>query len=509
MRFPRSSGILLHPTSLPGPYGIGDLGPEAVRFADFLGEAGQTLWQVLPLGPTGFGDSPYQCFSALAGNPLLISPQRLEEQGWLDRSDLGDVREFSEDQADFGRVMPWKTALLQSAARRFFNNALSADRQRFDSFCQANAGWLDDFALFMALKQYHDGTVWSHWDTSIRWRESTALATWREKLAEPIAVQKFQQFAFFSQWRELREYCRGRGIRLMGDLPIYVSHDSADVWVNPQHYHLDSDGNPTIVAGVPPDYFSATGQLWGNPIYRWDVLAHDGYRWWLDRFRAVLEMVDMIRLDHFRGFEAYWEVRATEPTAVHGRWVKGPGPALFDAARLALGELPLVAENLGVITPEVEAIRAEFGFPGMSILQFAFGNDSQAASFRPHNYPREVVAYTGTHDCDSTVGWWTSEGKGESTRSPEDIRREHEIARKYLNTDGSEINWAFIRALEASVADTVLIPLQDVLGLGSESRMNQPATLGGNWRWRYRAEMLTPEIARRLAELARLYERVS
>ena len=509
MRFPRSSGILLHPTSLPGPYGIGDLGPEALRFADFLAEAGQTLWQVLPLGPTGFGDSPYQCFSALAGNPLLISPQRLEEQGWLDRSDLGDVRKFSEDHADFERVMPWKTALLQSAARRFFNGASFADRRRFDSFCQANAGWLDDFALFMALKQYHDGAVWSHWDTSIRWRESAALATWREKLAEPFAVQKFQQFAFFSQWRELREYCRGRGIRLMGDLPIYVSHDSADVWGNPQHYHLDSDGNPTIVAGVPPDYFSATGQLWGNPIYRWDVLAHDGYRWWLDRFRAVLEMVDMIRLDHFRGFEAYWEVRATEPTAVHGRWVKGPGPALFDAARLALGELPLVAENLGVITPEVEAIRAEFGFPGMSILQFAFGNDAQAASFRPHNYPREVVAYTGTHDCDTTVGWWTSQGKGESTRSPEDVRCEHGIARKYLNTDGSEINWAFIRALEASVADTVLIPLQDVLGLGSESRMNQPATLGGNWRWRYRAEMLTPEIAGRLAELARLYERVS
>jgi 4-alpha-glucanotransferase len=509
MRFPRSSGILLHPTSLPGPYGIGDLGPEALRFANFLAEAGQTLWQVLPLGPTGFGDSPYQCFSALAGNPLLISPQRLEEQGWLDRSELGNVRKFSEDQADFERVIPWKTALLESAARRFFARGSSGHSQRFDSFCKTNAGWLDDFALFMALKQYHKGAVWSQWEPSIRWRESEALAVWREKLAEPIAVQKFQQFAFFSQWRDLREYCGNRGIRLMGDLPIYVSHDSADVWVNPQHYHLDSNGNPTVVAGVPPDYFSATGQLWGNPIYRWDVLARDGYRWWLERFRAVLEMVDIIRLDHFRGFEAYWEVPATEPTAVNGRWAKGPGPALFDAARLALGELPLVAENLGVITPEVEAIRAEFGFPGMSILQFAFGNDAQAASFRPHNYPREVVAYTGTHDCDTTVGWWTSEGKGESTRSPEDIRREHEIARKYLNSDGSEINWAFIRALEASVADTVLIPLQDVLGLGSESRMNQPATLGGNWRWRYRPAMLTPEISGRLAELARLYERAT
>jgi 4-alpha-glucanotransferase len=507
MRFPRSSGILLHPTSLPGPYGIGDLGPEALCFADFLAEAGQTLWQVLPLGPTGFGDSPYQCFSALAGNPLLISPRWLVEQGWLETAALEDVPEFPKDQADFERVLPWKSGLLQSAARRFLANASSGDRQRFDSFCQANAGWLDDYALFMALKQYHNGSVWSHWDPGIRWREPAALAAWREKQAEPIAIQKFQQFAFFSQWRQLREYCRSRGIRLMGDLPIYVSHDSADVWVHPQYFHLDSNGNPTVVAGVPPDYFSATGQLWGNPIYRWDVLARDGYRWWLERFRAVLEMVDMIRLDHFRGFEAYWEVPASEPTAVHGRWVKGPGPALFHAARLALGELPLVAENLGVITPEVEAIRAEFGFPGMSILQFAFGNDAQAASFRPHNYPREVVAYTGTHDCDTTVGWWTSVGKGESTRSPEDIRREHEIAQKYLNTDGKEINWAFIRALEASVADTVLIPLQDVLGLGSESRMNQPATLGGNWRWRYRAGSLTPEIAGRLADLTRLYER--
>src|SRR5580700_7928098 len=506
MRFPRSSGILLHPTSLPGPYGVGDLGPQAWGFADFLAEAGQTLWQVLPLGPTGFGDSPYQCFSALAGNPLLISPQRLEEQGWLNSSELGNVHKFSEDQADFERVMPWKTALLHSAARRFFNGASSGGRQRFDSFCQANAGWLDDFALFMALKQYHDGAVWSHWDTSIRWRESAALATWREKLAEPIAVQKFQQFAFFSQWRGLREHCRERGLRLMGDLPIYVSHDSADVWVNPQHYHLDSEGNPTAVAGVPPDYFSS-GQLWGNPIYRWDVFAREGYRWWLERFRSVLEMVDMIRLDHFRGFEAYWEVPASEPTAVNGQWVKGPGAALFHAAQAALGELPFVAENLGVITPEVELIRNDCGFPGMAVLQFAFGTDAQAPTFRPHNYPREVVAYTGTHDCDTTAGWWGSAGRGESTRSDEDIRRELDFARRYLNTDGKEINWTFIRALEASVADTVLIPMQDVLGLGTEARMNQPATVGGNWRWRYREEALKPELAQRLRELAELYDR--
>ena len=293
----------------------------------------------------------------------------------------------------------------------------------------------------------------------------------------------------------------------MGDLPIYVAHDSADVWANPQYFQLDDDGNPTVVAGVPPDYFSATGQLWGNPIYRWDVLAGDGYRWWLERLRAALSMLDMIRLDHFRGFEAYWEVPASEPTAVKGRWVRGPGAALFRAAQEALGELPLVAENIGVITPEVEAIRNEFGFPGMAILQFAFGSDPQAPTFRPHNYSRELVAYTGTHDCDTTVGWWSSTGRGESTRSQDDIRAEREFAKKYLNTDGREIHWVFIRALLASVADTVLIPLQDVLGLGTEARMNQPATIGGNWRWRYCEEMLSPEITQRLRELTSLYDR--
>ena len=508
MRFPRASGVLLHPTSLPGPYGIGDLGPQARYFADFLAQAGQTLWQVLPLGPTGFGDSPYQCFSALAGNPLLISPENLVERGWLESSALKNVPRFPADQTDFANIIPWKSTLLESAAWRFFECASHGDRDRFDEFSKANQGWLDDFALFMALKQYHGYSVWTQWEPDIRWREPGALAHWREKLAEQIAVQKFQQFAFSTQWQELRDYCRERRIRLMGDLPIYVAHDSADVWVNPQYFQLDSSGNPTVVAGVPPDYFSATGQLWGNPIYRWDALARDGYRWWLERFRAVFQMVDMVRLDHFRGFEAYWEVPATELTAVRGRWVKGPGPELFHTARMELGDLSLVAENLGVITREVEAIRAEFGFPGMTILQFAFGNDPQAPTFRPHNYPREVVAYTGTHDCDTTVGWWTSEGRGESTRSAEDIRCEREFARKYLNTDGGEINWVFIRTLLASVADTVLIPLQDVLGLGSEARMNQPATLGGNWRWRYRQEMLKPELAARLRDLTRVYERL-
>jgi 4-alpha-glucanotransferase len=507
MRFPRSSGILLHPTSLPGPFGIGDLGPEAHRYIDFLAEAGQSLWQVLPLGPTGFGDSPYQCFSAMAGNPLLISPQRLVESGWLPSSALEDVPSFAEEQVDFEKVTPWKTALFETAAREFLKHASASDRAVFEAFCQTKRNWLDDFALFAALKRDYHGAMWNQWDELVRRREPGALDAWRDKLAGPIAVEKFIQFAFFTQWRELREYGRSRGVRLMGDLPIYVAHDSSDVWANPGYFEVGPTGDPIAVAGVPPDYFSSTGQRWGNPIYRWDVLASEGFSWWLDRFRAALDMVDMLRVDHFRGFEAYWEVPASEPTAVNGRWVKGPGEALFRAARNALGDLPLVAENLGVITPEVEALRGAFGFPGMTVLQFAFGSDPQAPTFRPHNYPHEVVAYTGTHDCDTTVGWWTSSGRGESTRSEDDIRRERDFARRFLNSDGSEIHWVFIRTLLASVADTVLIPMQDLLGLGTEARMNQPATLGGNWRWRYRSEMLTPEIARRLRELTGLYDR--
>jgi len=428
---------------------------------------------------------------------VLISLERLVELGWLDASALASAPKFSEDRVDFERLIPWKTAVLES---------VNPPPSGFEDFCEANAHWLDDFALFMALKQQHQMAPWTQWEPGARDHDPKALAVWRQKLAGPIASQKVLQFAFFEQWRELREYCCARGVRIMGDLPIYVARDSADVWTNPQYFQLDQLGNPTVVAGVPPDYFSQTGQLWGNPVYRWDVLAKDNYRWWLDRFRAAFEMVDMIRLDHFRGFEAYWEIPASEPTAVHGRWVKGPGAALFHAAQVALGELPLVAENLGVITPEVEAIRHEFGFPGMSVLQFGFGTDAQAPTFRPHNYPREVVAYSGTHDSDTTVGWWSSKGHGESTRSDDDIRRERDFAMRYLNTDGPEIHWVFIRTLLASVADTVLFPLQDVLGLGSEARMNQPSTLGGNWRWRYRREMITTEIALRLRELAQLYE---
>ena len=495
MRFPRSSGILLHPTSLPGPYGIGDLGGAARRFADFLADAGQTLWQVLPLGPTGYGDSPYQCFSAMAGNPLLIA---------LDGVEATNPPVFAQDEVEFARVIPWKMAILESAARRFF---AGPGDPKFDAFCRQNSSWLDDFALFMALKQHHGEVIWSRWEAGARSRDPHSLDRWRERLAESIAAHRYFQFLFFQQWNALRDYCHERKIRIMGDVPIYVAHDSADVWARPEFFQLDGDGDPAVVAGVPPDYFSATGQRWGNPIYRWEKLAADGYAWWLERFRAVLGQFDMVRLDHFRGFEAYWEVPASEPTAEHGRWVKGPGTALFEAARHEFGELPLVAENLGVITPEVEAIRNAFDLPGMSILQFAFGDDPQGPSFRPHNFPRNLVAYTGTHDCDTTVGWWTSEGHGESTRTAESIAREREFTCRYLNSDGHEMHWDFIHALEASVADTVLIPLQDVLGLGTSARMNQPATLGGNWRWRFRDGMLTPGIAQRLQSMARTYDR--
>ena len=496
----RSSGILLHPTSLPGGSGIGDLGPEARRFVDYLANAGQTLWQVLPLGPTGYADSPYQSFSASAGNPLMISLADLPGGAPLPPS-------FAEDRVEFESVIPWKTAALGAAAKRFRDSASQEERRRFDEFCCANADWLEDYALFQSMKQLNPARIWNQWDEEIRDRDEPAMARLRQRLAEPITTQKFLQYVFFSQWDSLRAYCSERGVRIMGDLPIYMAHDSVDVWANRGCFQLDARGDPLVMAGVPPDYFSATGQLWGNPLYDWDALGRSHYDWWLKRFRAALKLFDVIRLDHFRGLEAFWEIPAGATTAQSGRWVKAPGRNLFQTLQVSLGPLPLVAENLGVITPEVESLRHEFGFPGMSVLQFAFGTDPQAPGFRPHNYVREMVAFTGTHDCDTTVGWWTSQGRGESTRTAEDMRAERAYTRRYLNTDGSHIHRDFIRALHASVANTVIIPLQDVLGLGSESRMNQPATLSGNWRWRVRREMLTRESASQLRTLTELYER--
>lgn len=503
---PRTSGLLLHPTSLPGAGGIGELGGEARAFIDFLAGAKQGLWQVLPLGPTGYGDSPYQCFSAFAGNPLLVALDDLVARGLLRRAEIRKAPAFPKGQVDFGAAQAFKLPLLTRAAEAFAPTG--AERAAFDAFCEAQAGWLDDFALFMALKAENGGKAWNTWPRPLVEREASALQAARERLAADIAVHKRIQYLFFAQWRALRAECGRRGIRLMGDIPIFVAHDSADVWAHPEIFFLAADGRPSFVAGVPPDYFSATGQLWGNPLYRWDVLARRGYDFWVERFRSLFGMVDLVRLDHFRGFEAYWEVPGGAKTAVDGRWVPGPGAAFFDALRDELGTLPIVAENLGVITPEVEALRERYGFPGMAILQFAFGNDSSADGFKPHNYPRNLVVYTGTHDNDTIAGWWNA-GVGDSTRTAEQVEAERALTRLYLGTDGAEIHWTFVRWALCSVADTAIVPVQDLLGLGSEARMNLPARASGNWRFRLEPGQLTPALESRLRELTQIYGRAS
>ena len=501
----RSSGILLHPTSLPGPFGIGDFGPEAFRFADFLHDAGQKLWQMLPIGPTGYGDSPYQCFSAFAGNPLLISPERLQ---YLEPDDLQGPPQASPHCIDYGSVIRWKTSVLRKAFSRFEVMASKEDIVAFENFQREHQAWLPDYALFTAVKEAHSGEgTWPRWEQDIARRMPDALIRWRDMLAREIHRIEYWQFEFYRQFNALRAYCAQRGICLMGDLPIYVAHDSADVWAHPELFHLQPSGDPISVAGVPPDYFSATGQLWGNPIYNWEALRETGFDWWVQRLRASFQLFDKVRLDHFRGLEAYWEVPFGDPTAEHGRWVKAPGAEMLEAAQSRLGKLPIIAENLGVITPEVEAIREQFGLPGMAILQFAFGSDPQGPDFRPHNYPHERVAYTGTHDNDTTAGWWRSTGQGDSTRSKEQVEAEKQFALRYLHSDGKEIHWDMIRVLMASVADIVLTPLQDVIGLGSEARMNQPATTTGNWAWRFSSDQLTPAMAARLKEMTITYDR--
>ena len=488
MRFPRSAGILLHPTSLPGEQGIGDLGPDAHRFLDFLAEAGVTLWQVLPLGPTGYGNSPYQCFSAFAGNPLLIHVP-------------GAANGFPEHSVDYPRVIPHKQALLQRATAAFEPD------EAYHAFLAAERWWLEDYALFMALKDAHGGVAWTDWEPGAALRQPAALEGWRARLPAELEHYRREQALFFRQAGALRSACAARGIRLMGDVPIYVAHDSADVWANRSLFKLDAEGRLLQQAGVPPDYFSATGQLWGNPIYDWDAMRDQGYAWWIRRMQSAFQLFDLVRIDHFRGFEAYWEVPAGEPTAVNGRWTEGPGAPLFEAITSALGPLPIVAENLGVITPEVEALREQLGYPGMSILQFAFGTDSQAKAFQPHSYVRHLVVYTGTHDNDTTLGWWNSSGAGDSTRSAEAVAREKDHALRYLGADGHEMHWTLIRAALASVADTAIIPLQDVLGLGSEARMNLPGRESGNWAFRFSWDQLAPGPAARLHELVDLYQR--
>jgi 4-alpha-glucanotransferase len=504
MNFPRTSGLLLHPTSLPGRFGIGDLGKEAYQFADFLASAGQHVWQVLPLGPTGYGDSPYQCLSVFAGNPLLISPEELVADKLLEPADLETAPSFPEDRVDYGAVIKFKTSLLRKSFEIFQTKANRGEERQFKVFCHRNAAWLETCSLFMALKEARDSVAWNTWEEDIRTRQPKSLAYWRRNLAYEISYHKYQQYQFFKQWSRVKKYCNERGVRFIGDMPIFIALDSVAVWAHPEMFSLDHSGKPTVVAGVPPDYFSETGQLWGNPLYRWDVMAKDGYAWWVERFRATHDLVDIIRLDHFRGFEKYWEVPATDDTAVNGRWVPGPGAALFEAVQKALGTLPIVAEDLGMITPGVHALRDEFGFPGMRVLQFSFGTGLNADKYRPYNYPRNCVVYTGTHDNNTTIGWFRGEDVKDSTQSKEEREREKQVALNYLGTDGHEINWDFIRLALMSAANTAVIPMQDILGLGSEARMNIPGRPEGNWCWRFTPDMLTERIKARLRKLTAL-----
>jgi 4-alpha-glucanotransferase len=501
MIFPRSSGILLHPTSLPGRYGIGDLGEWAYRFVDWLEAAGQTVWQVLPLGPTSFGDSPYQSFSSFAGNTLLISLDKLVSEGWLTEADVAVTPEFSDHLVDFGGVITYHNQMLALAYDRFLANATEAHRTAFEAWCMKHAAeWLDDFTLFMALKDFYGGKPWVEWPPAEALHDPDALAAARSKHARRIAEHQFRQWVFQVQWSELKSYAAERNIRLIGDIPIFVAHDSADVWGNRHLYYLDETGNPTVVAGVPPDYFSVTGQRWGNPLYRWDVMAEENYRWWISRIRSTLTMVDIVRIDHFRGFEGYWEIPASEATAVKGQWLPGPGMAFFETVRDALGTLPIIAEDLGVITPGVVALRDGLSLPGMKVLQFAFGGDCRDGEdpFLPHNHVHNCIVYTGTHDNNTTVGWWQS---GEATP---DMR---ECLREYVGHEINEPNWDLIRLGMMSVAHTFVTPLQDVFGFGEDTRMNLPGREYGNWGWRFTPDWLQHPSHERLATMTRLYAR--
>lgn len=498
MAFSRSSGILLHPTSHPGRYGIGELGREAYQFIDFLAQSGQKLWQILPLGPTGYGNSPYMSFSAIAGNHLLISLDILREKNLLSDADLEDIPDFPLDQVDFDKLIAWKIPLLRKAASNFVKGSDTILYKQFAGFCAGNADWLEDYALFMALSHAYPGKVWMEWPTEIRERHWGALETPKQELQEEIFLHKFLQFEFFEQWLALKRYANSLGIEIIGDIPIYVSHNSADVWANPQVFRLDPQtGNPLEVAGVPPDYFSETGQLWGNPLYNWDYLKNTGFDWWVRRLKAVLSLVDIIRIDHFRGLEAYWAVAFGQENAINGRWLKAPGYDLFNTIGARLGKLPIIAEDLGDIDQAVLDFRDHFAFPGMKILHFAFGGDA-GNPYLPFNVERNCVIYTGTHDNNTTVGWF------------QDNANDYEKARlyQYLGApSGQGVAWDLIRLAYSSVANQAIVPLQDVLGLGSDARMNTPSVAEGNWSWRYRQEALTGEYSERLRDLVNLFGR--
>lgn len=494
----RASGVLLHPTSLPGRFGIGDLGSEAYRFIDFLEKSGQQVWQVLPLGPTGFGNSPYLCYSAFAGNPMLINLEWLASEGLLDESDLEDCPEFPGPGIDFDLAIAFKTPLLKKASEQFRTSASAERKQEFIDFCESQSYWLEDYALFMAIKEDHNGQGWYQWEPELAWRDPAAITLQREKLADTIFFHKYIQSEFFRQWCSLKTYANEKGIRIFGDLPIYVAHDSADVWGHPKIFRLDyKTGAAKWMAGVPPDYFSETGQLWGNPVYNWRNLARTNYAWWIERVKTMLAFVDIVRVDHFRGFEGFWAVAQGETTAMNGRWVGAGGDKFFQLLKDTLGELPIVAEDLGVITPEVEALRDKYALPGMKILHFAFDSD-RGNPFLPFNYTnRNCIVYSGTHDNDTTVGWFEK-------RSEEDKAK----VTDYLGCLCDEgIHWGLIRLAMGSVANLAVFPLQDFLGLGSDAKMNKPGVAMGNWGWRYHPDVLSDDLANKTRYLTYLYGR--
>lgn len=497
MPLPRRSGILLHPTSLPGPHGSGDLGASAYHFVDWLVAGKQSLWQVLPLGDVGIGNSPYMSPSAFAGNVLLVDLVQLRDAGWLDEDDVASDASFDAHRVDHAAVGQFRMVRLRKAARRFLAAASAGERAAFEAFCEAERDWLDDYALFRALEHFCGSDVdWPDWTPPLAQRDERALKSEAKIFAEEIAFWKFSQWCFDSQWRRLKAYANERGIEIVGDVPIFVAMQSADVWARRELFRLDSLGNPSVVSGVPPDKFSSTGQRWGNPLYRWEAHDAEGYRWWVARMKRALALYDLVRIDHFRGFEAYWEIPAESESAMDGRWRPGPGTALFEALRAELGTLPFIAEDLGVITPEVNELRKSQGLPGMRILQFAF-DFNQDNPYLPHNFKPDTVVYTGTHDNDTTRGWWNALAD-----------HERDYVRRYLAVSGEWIHWDMIRAAMSSVAAFAIAPMQDVLGLDSAHRMNRPGLAEGSWGWRFTWDQVEGWRAGFLAEMAQLYGRM-
>jgi len=493
----RKAGILLHITSLPGKFGIGDLGSNAYKFVDFLESSGQKLWQILPIGPTGYGDSPYSCFSAFAGNHLFINPELLIKEELLSENDLSNVPEFIDKKTEFSRVKVFKNKLFKKAFKNFISNE-NKFQDSFGTFCYENAYWLDDYAFYMSLKDRHNGNEWSKWERELVMRDISKMNRWSDKLKEEIDYHKFLQFIFSQQWNKLKKYANYKDIKIIGDVPIFVAFDSSEVWGNKHLFTVEEDGKPITVAGVPPDYFSPTGQLWGNPLYKWKEMEKDNYLWWVKRIRHQLKYVDILRIDHFRGFDAFWEIPGGAPTAEKGRWVKGPGAKLFNALKEQLGELPIIAEDLGIITGSVNELRDKFNFPGMNILQFAFGSGMETR-FLPHNIKQNSVVYTGTHDNNTTRGYFEKEKNKDNNI--------YSHAQEYLNYYGDDITQELIRIAYSSSADNVIIPMQDILNLDSDARMNFPGTLGGNWQWRFTWEQITSDLATKYKRLTELYER--